>query len=141
MRRLLNMGNGYKLKYLKRILDLIMMGFQNDSSELFIHAVCFFRALKKGKLLFTSSDLYRPKSEGNEPFDWTSPGATIFDKCVEKHNSILNELILLKIQTKGKDLELTFEKGIKFQMLIDITEEEEKIRVFSDNEEILVIYS
>jgi hypothetical protein len=132
---------GFRLNFIKRQLDVIMLDFEDGHGEkVFVHIQCFFRAIRKGEILFSSSDMYQSISQDSEfNFDWTEPGTTVFDESLIRHQRSFENTVVTKTDWIGKDFEIHLSSDIILQVMIDSVQNEEMYRLFNEKQEILVV--
>ncbi len=122
----------YKLKTIKRTLDLIMLGFENnDGHYIMLHIQTFFRVKFFKKTIACSDDMYRPIKENEiDEFDWTEPNTSVFDKSIKENTNLIFENQVVDIAFIDGDIKIELSNNIRLEILVNTVESEEKYRVF-----------
>lgn len=106
-----------KITEIKRTCDLVMFTFLNSNEvKLHLHAVCFLRICKDGKILACTEDLFRRGEKAPEDFSWDEPGTTLFEDCMLKHQSILYGIPLASWKFQNFDFIMTLENGVQIEL-------------------------
>ena len=138
----LNNFLGGRIASLSRACDMVCIGFNlSNSNEIYIHIQSFFRILKDNMIIVSSQDMCRRGSncKDNEEFNWDVPGQTRYDDSLNEHiGTLIGSVVVdVKQETNG-DLVLFFNNDVVLQIFIDTVEIEEKYRIFSDTDGIVV---
>lgn len=131
----------FKLNWIKRQLNIIMLDFVSDHQEKkYIHVQCFFRAIHDGKVIFASPDMYKSSSQDRRiEFDWTEPGTTIFDESLVANRDLFENFYVIELNQIGCDVEIRLSNETILQIMVDSVEKDEMYRFFDDSKDILVI--
>lgn len=117
---------GKKLIYIGRSMDLIMFGFglrkirknrKGESefySEFCLHLQTAFRIAKSNKILIAYNDIFTPRNEEMDDFDFTESGTTLFDKKLLEYNTqLINGLEVLKVEINDMgDIKIVLKNNI-----------------------------
>ena len=133
---------GGRITSINRICDLVSICFSlSNANDIYMHIQSFFRVLKDNIIIITSDDMYRRGNDckDNEEFRWDLPGQSLYDDSVNKYIGTLIGSIVANVRKEANgDLVLFCNNGLELQIFINTVEIEEKYRIFSDTDGIVV---
>lgn len=132
---------GGKIFNISRVCNLISIDIHTKGNEeIHLHIQTFFRIVKKNKVVLSSEDIYRCGRNCNKnEFEWDVPGQSVFDESLLENKSVICNSTIQKVEKeKNGDLTICLNNDICLQAFIDTTKKEEKYRIFSLKEDIIV---
>ena len=131
---------GGKITGISRICNLISIEISKSNEKIFLHIQSFFRILKSDKIILSSEDIYKKGLVCNvDFFEWDVVGQSLFDEELNKNREMLfaGKILRIKMESNG-DLSIFFEYGLTLQIFIDTINDEEKYRIFDQNNAFVV---
>lgn len=133
---------GGSISTFHRVCDLITIQIITKENEIInLHIQTFFRIIKDKKVIVSSEDMYRSKTEiDSEGFELDTMGNSVYDESIERYLSIIQDSIIFEAyQEKNGDLIIALDNDLVFEVLINTSISEEKYRIFNDDDELDLI--
>jgi hypothetical protein len=136
-----NLLTNYKLNWIKRQLDVIMLDFESDQHDKkYIHIQCFFRIIHDGIVILASPDMYKSSAKVNDiEFDWTEPGTTLFDESLFANKNLFENFQVVELNIVGHDVEIRLSNNSIIEIIPDSVEKHEMYRIYDNTKDILII--
>lgn len=142
--QLYNLLKGYRIKNLRRTLDLIMFEFEDQNEQsLYLHTECFVKIATKDKILLSSYDLYEPKPNlKSAEYGLDNYGSTLFDYSLENNKSQIIGREILNIKISFFDMDIYLSDDVVIRLIPNTLEKNrEQLILFNDDKTYLWLWT
>jgi len=142
--QLYNLLKGYRIKNLRRTLDLIMFEFEERNEQsIYLHTECFVKIATKDKILLSSYDLYEPKPNlKSEKYGLDNYGSTLFDYSLENNKSQIIGKEILNIKFSFFDMDIYLSDNVVIRLIPNTLEKNrEQLILFNDEKTYLWLWT
>ena len=142
--QLYNLLKGYRIKNLRRTLDLIMFEFEGQNKQLiYLHTECFVKIATKDKILLSSYDLYEPKPNlKSKKYGLDNYGSTLFDYSLENNKSQIIGREILNIKISFFDMDIYLSDNVVIRLIPNTLEKNrEQLILFNDDKTYLWLWT
>ena len=142
--QLYNLLKGYRIKNLRRTLDLIMFEFEGQNKQLiYLHTECFVKIATKDKILLSSYDLYEPKPNlKSKKYGLDNYGSTLFDYSLENNKSQIIGKEILNLKISFFDMDIYLSDNVVIRLIPNTLEKNcEQLILFNDDKTYLWLWT
>jgi YD repeat-containing protein len=122
--------NSARLEDYGRSCDLLWFSFVKDSYEIVINCQCFVRVVENNKIVATSKEIYTPKRDEDDEFNWEVFKDSVYDTNLKDFMKDNKDRFIEQFVCLGNnDYVILLNNGLQIQMLDDISNDDELWRI------------